>query len=338
MLDEPPADTNLPTPLQSQPSEEISNAKCEENAQRIATELRTTKRLDFGADAATVDHLRGVCQANHVKFVDSEFPPVDTSLFSAQSKHAPAPGARRITWRRATEFLDADKLGVFVGGIEPSDVKQGALGDCWLLCSIAACTEFPWLVERMFKIHGDDAQPQGANEEGVYKVRLCKNGQWMYVRLDDYFPCYPGSGPVYAKTHEQQELWVPLLEKAMAKLCGSYDALRGGLPFEALMDLTGAPAAKVSFAQEDVQAQIADGRLWKRITEWDDRQFLITASTPGEDKWSEDGGGGPAAGPGLVPGHAYSVINASETHDGHKLLLIRNPWGDFESTLAWNGE
>ncbi|CAE7939422.1 DEK1, partial [Symbiodinium sp. KB8] len=216
--------------LERQPSVERCNAAVAETAEAIDAELRTAKTLDFGADAATIDHLNAVCEEHGVKFVDLEFPPVEASLFSAASKHAPKPGARKITWRRATDFLDPDKLDVFVQGVEPSDISQGALGDCWLLCSIAACTEFPWLITRMFQVHGDDAEPQSANPYGVYKVRLCKNGQWQYVRLDDYFPCYPGSGPVYAKTHEQQELWVPLVEKAMAKLCGTYDALRAGLP------------------------------------------------------------------------------------------------------------
>ena len=320
--------------LERQPSVERCNAAVAETAKAIESELRTAKTLDFGADAATIDHLNAVCEEHGVKFVDLEFPPVEASLFSAASKHAPKPGARKITWRRATDFLDPDKLDVFVQGVEPSDISQGALGDCWLLCSIAACTEFPWLITRMFQVHGDDAEPQSANPYGVYKVRLCKNGQWQYVRLDDYFPCYPGSGPVYAKTHEQQELWVPLVEKAMAKLCGTYDALRGGLPFEALIDLTGSPAEKYSFADEAVQESIKDGSFFERLKEWDTREYLMTASTPGEDKWSEDGGGGPTSGPGLVPGHAYSLIAVKELSTGDKLVQLRNPWGSFE----WHGK
>lgn len=39
------------------------------------------------------------------------------------------------------------------------------------------------------------------------------------------------------------------------------------------------------------------------------------------------------SGNGLIPGHAYSVIAAKEAK-GHKLLMLRNPWGGFE----WDGD
>jgi hypothetical protein len=39
---------------------------------------------------------------------------------------------------------------------------------------------------------------------------------------------------------------------------------------------------------------------------FDESGYLMSASTPGEDKWTETGG--PTEAGGLVPGHAYSVI------------------------------
>jgi calpain-15 len=64
---------------------------------------------------------------------------------------------------------------------------------------------------------------------------------------------------------------------------------------------------------------------------FDESNYLLSASTPGEDRWTETGG--PTEEGGLVPGHAYSVIQVKEAF-GNKLLNLRNPWGTFE----WNGD
>lgn len=47
-------------------------------------------------------------------------------------------------------------------------------------------------------------------------------------------------GPAFTRSHGN-ELWVMFLEKAWAKIYGSYDNIEGGLTRECLHDLTGAP-------------------------------------------------------------------------------------------------
>ena len=68
---------------------------------------------------------------------------------------------------------------------------------------------------------------QEYNEYGFYQVRLCKDGLWQTVTVDDYFPCYVNGGPIFT-FGEGNELWVMLLEKAYAKLFGTYYNLVGG--------------------------------------------------------------------------------------------------------------
>ena len=64
-------------------------------------------------------------------------------------------------------------------------------------------------------------------------MRLCKNGEWQSITVDDYFPCFVNGGPIFSTT-SGNDLWVLILEKAYVKLHGSYLALRGGYTIEAI--------------------------------------------------------------------------------------------------------
>lgn len=141
--------------------------------------------------------------------------------------------------------------------IEPNDIKQGQLGNCWFLCAVSCLAERPALVERIFVT-------KQYNEQGVYELRISKNGEWRNVIVDDYFPCFPNGGPIFSRSNGN-EIWVLLLEKAYAKLHGGYKAISGGLPFEAMMDLTGCPTMSLSFSDAKVKKMVASGKLWDLI-------------------------------------------------------------------------
>lgn len=54
-------------------------------------------------------------------------------------------------------------------------------------------------------------------------------------------------GPIFSKVSPGNDLWVLLLEKAMAKIHGSYFNLIGGSTKDALIDLTGCPCESFDF-------------------------------------------------------------------------------------------
>ena len=255
-------------------------------------------------------------QAGHM--VDPFFPPAEGSVYDGTTDAHNL----MVQFRRPKDFFTGN-FALFLNEIEPNDIKQGSLGDCWFMCSIASLAERKNLVERLFLT-------RDVCHEGVYRIRFCKGGEWQTVTIDDYIPCSPGAGPVFSRSHGN-ELWVMLMEKAYAKLHGSYFLLKGGWAHEGMMDLTGCPTRNYEFDNEDVKTMIKEDYLWPLLRHYDDDGCMLSASTPGEDRWTDNRGSTPKG--GLVAGHAYSVIQVKEAY-GYRLLNIRNPWGSFE----WDGD
>lgn len=120
------------------------------------------------------------------------------------------------------------------------DVRQGALGNCWFVGALSVVAERPELIRRIFlSMDGD-----GANPNGVYQLRLCRAGVWRTVLVDDLLPCTQHGLLAYTKAARRQ-LWVPLVEKAAAKLFHSYDNLASGTMSEAFTLFTGFPSEQV---------------------------------------------------------------------------------------------
>lgn len=124
----------------------------------------------------------------------------------------------QIGWARPKEYLgDDQQFQLYKGQIEPNDILQGQLGDCYFLSSLSVLAERPILIKRLF-------ENQEANLHGFYCLWLCINGEWQYIYLDDQIPCKQtedGFKTVFSRAHDS-ELWVLLMEKAYAKCYGSY--------------------------------------------------------------------------------------------------------------------
>lgn len=65
-------------------------------------------------------------------------------------------------------------------------------------------------------------------------------GLWKTIIIDDYFPCLPLDVPFF-DYNKEDEIWVLILEKCMAKIFGSYSSLSNGSCLDALIDLTNCP-------------------------------------------------------------------------------------------------
>ena len=111
-------------------------------------------------------------------------------------------------------------------------------GDGWLLGAMAALWGHPeYLIENLFGSDPDDFQ-----EWGVYTCRfyreglgggLCRHENAGFVWIYGSRGRVTGPQCLYGRCVDPREPWVQLLEKAYAKVLGSYEALSKGSVTEA---------------------------------------------------------------------------------------------------------
>ncbi|KAK3083695.1 hypothetical protein FSP39_001566 [Pinctada imbricata] len=164
----------------------------------------------------------------------------------------------------------------------------------------------------------------GDGYRGIVHFRFWRFGDWVDVFIDDLLPTVGGK-LIYGRCTESTEFWVALLEKAYAKLHGSYEAIEGGHAMDALVDLTGGIPRRYDIQDRDPQ-------LYRMIAKAQQTGAFITCSRKGDWKLST------RADPnGLVSGHAYTITEVRKIKHERgedKLVRIRNPWGDNNE---WKG-
>ena len=188
----------------------------------------------------------------NAKFIDIEFPPIDESIINKEyNLNINILNLDYIIhWRRPEEFINNEIiesltennniLRVFKRDKdpEPNDIRQEILSFSFLDSCISALTEKYNLIKRLFitNIY---------NENGLYKVKLCINGQWKNIIIDDYFPCIPCSLPIVSNC-QGNELWLLILQKALAKLFDSYYNLSLLNISDFFLTLTGCPSILIN--------------------------------------------------------------------------------------------
>lgn len=285
-------------------------------------------------------------------FKDKEFPPDDSSLGNiggdtANKESGKAETANNVEWLRAGRITFDGRTRLFGDELDPRDICQGGLGDCWLLAAMACLVERPGAIHCVFK--SKERSPRGK-----YKIRLYDppKEKWRIITIDDFIPCdrkaYEKNGsiqPLFSKS-KSKVLWAMLLEKAFAKLCGNYESLEGGQTIWAIHAMTGDPARwfvksedgtcwerqdlKCVDDPKDKRASVLKVRgekidhddMFAILKKYDSLESVICAS-------SSDGTSG------LHKGHAYSIMQVAKVKK-HRLVQIRNPWGSGEWTGDWS--
>ncbi|CAO2579231.1 Capn3 [Lemmus lemmus] len=260
--------------------------------------------------------LKQRCLAQKRLFEDGVFPAGVQALGSHELSQKAM--MKAITWKRPKEICENPRF--IIGGANRTDICQGDLGDCWFLAAIACLT----LNERLlFRVIPHD-QSFIENYAGIFHFQFWRYGDWVDVVIDDCLPTY-NNQLVFTKSNHRNEFWSALLEKAYAKLHGSYEALKGGNTTEAMEDFTGG-------VTEFFEIKEAPSDMYKIMRKAIERGSLMGCSIDTIVPVQYE----TRMACGLVKGHAYSVTGLEEAlfkGEKVKLVRLRNPWGQVE----WNG-
>ena len=107
------------------------------------------------------------------RFVDIKFPPILSSVYGNNLNQDVKPLNNSIKWLRPYEIFGEDNYSLFKDKIEPNDINQGALDDCWFMCALSCLAEFPKRIINIF-----DQTLSSLHDKGLYRMRICKDGVW----------------------------------------------------------------------------------------------------------------------------------------------------------------
>uniref|UniRef100_A0A8C7R959 Calpain 12 n=1 Tax=Oncorhynchus mykiss TaxID=8022 RepID=A0A8C7R959_ONCMY len=262
--------------------------------------------------------LLDACVKSGSLFSDPTFTPDQSSIGMPTD---PDP-KKEIKWLRPKEIR---ANAVFVEDTTcTTDICQGQLGDCWLLAALSCLTMHSNLFVKVVPPN----QSLTESYAGIFHFMFWQYGEWVEVVVDDRLPVREGR-LLFSYSCTRNEYWSALVEKAYAKLIGSYGSLKGGNISEAMEDFTGGIAYSLPVSSRTPRV------MWKALSAALSRGSLLSCFIQASN-YREIG---TVTAEGLVKGHAYAITDTDTVKkpDGEALLLrLRNPWGFVEYSGPWS--
>jgi calpain, invertebrate len=140
---------------------------------------------------------------------------------------------------------------------------------------------------------------------------------------------------------EAQEFWIPLMEKAYAKLHKSYEILNRGSVTEAMVDLTGMVADKYDLTTPELKSSLESGQFWKDLKKFMSMGYLVSCANVAKDEEGRPESG--FGSKGILHNHIYSLMRMEHAVEfpphpvgvGLHMIHLRNPWGQGQG--EWVG-
>ncbi|WP_382306066.1 C2 family cysteine protease [Herbiconiux sp. UC225_62] len=193
--------------------------------------------------------------------------------------------------------------------LDPTNMAQGQLGDCWFLAAAGAvaAADPEWIRDHMWQ-----------NPDGTWTVKMYKDGEPVYIQVE---PTVPENS---VKDADGDDNWLSVYEKAAAEYFGGdYEDIDGGWPDDAFEAITGQKSEDLGESNlDDIRDSLNDGP--------------VSVTTEGDDAfwWWQD----EVDDKGIVPNHAY-IVDTVENHVNpdtgkeEQMIHLLNPWGPNGGTL-----
>lgn len=191
-------------------------------------------------------------------------------------------------WMRPKQILHSmqqkitalkDKEPVFASGdLAKCDLKFGMLSDA-VFTSALGLVAIHQNIENLF------VDVDHVFDLGYAVFQFFKNGEWRYVIVDTLLPYSVDKGSLlFSECNEPNEFWVPLVEKAYAKLNGSYQNIQNMDICEVLVDITGGVAEREELGDDKVKDTNPNkdskdnpkiAALYSRITSYMKNKYIL---------------------------------------------------------------
>jgi hypothetical protein len=217
-----------------------------------------------------------------------------------------------IWWRHLSEICPAAPV-LFADGVQPSVAIPGKLSNEWFLDAANMLLTRPRYLSNLFV-------PTTQEDAGRYCVRFWKDGNWERVVVDSNIPCDSLGEPLYATSEDPSQIWPYIIEKAYAKLHGTYEVLGRDSVDYALTDLTGGRVERIPLKKASYSG-VEKHEMWERLEKL--MLFGILGASHRTDS-SDDARLAAARQAGIVVGHTYAVVELIEDNRGERSVRLRS--------------
>ncbi|XP_063244586.1 calpain-5-like isoform X2 [Bacillus rossius redtenbacheri] len=237
-------------------------------------------------------------------FNDPLFPPTNSSI--GNIKDLPT----NIVWKRPNELVEAPCL--FGKHMVSRTIAKGHLSSAWMISAFSMLAGMKEICHKVIPDYRtqewDPEKP--ADHLGIFHFRFWRFGSWVDVAVDDLLPTVDGQ-LLFTQSCHEHEFWTSLVEKAYAKLLGSYEALLGGHLCDALVDFTGGVTQTIDLAVgalQDIEEKRND--LFEMMQNEMNSVLCATIAVSDEQE------AGKRTEVGLTKGYAYPITGVKKVHLG----------------------